>query len=153
MRRKGLKSTKDKTQDTDLEYKRKTNVVFCTTVDPGTTKEDRLYSYLCGHFPTTSSIGNKYIYGMYVYGFIFVLMTEMKNRSDKEIIWDFTEFTEDLKSIRINPGFQSMDNEASEALKMTMKAMNIKYQLVPPSIHRANNAERAIHTFKNHFIV
>ena len=33
-----------------------------------------------------------------------------------------------------------------------MKSMNIKYQLVPPSNHRANNAERAIQTFKNHFI-
>ena len=97
MRRKGLKSTRDKTQDTDLEYKRKTNVVFCTTVDPGTTKESKLYSYLCKHFPTTSSIGNKYIYGMYVYDCNTILMTEMKNRSDKEIIWAFTELTEDLK--------------------------------------------------------
>ena len=45
-----------------------------------------------------------------------------------------------------------MDNEASTALKMTMTTMGIKYQLVPPSNNRANNAERAIQTFKNHFI-
>ena len=45
-----------------------------------------------------------------------------------------------------------MDNEASIALKMTMTTMGIKYQLVPPSNNRANNAERAIQTFKNHFI-
>ena len=136
MRRQEMKSNIEKSKDIDLEYKRKTNVVICTTVDPGTTKESKFYSYLCGHFPTTSSIGNKYIYGMYVYDCNTILMTEIKNRSDKEIIWDFAEFTEDLKSIRINPGVQSMDNEASEALKMTMTAMNIKYQLVPQSIHR-----------------
>ena len=33
-----------------------------------------------------------------------------------------------------------------------MKTMEIKYQLVPPGNHRENNAERAILTFKNHFI-
>ena len=45
-----------------------------------------------------------------------------------------------------------MDNEASMDLKMTMATMTIKYQLVPPSNHRSKNSDRAIHTFKNHFI-
>ena len=45
-----------------------------------------------------------------------------------------------------------MDNEASTSLKMKMTTMNIKDQLVPPSNHIANNAKRAIQTFKNHFI-
>ena len=35
---------------------------------------------------------------------------------------------------------------------MEMTTMEIKYQLVPPSNHRENNSERAINTFKNHFI-
>ena len=59
MRRHGLKSTREKTLDTELEYKSKTNVVFCTTVNPSTTKEGKLYSDLCGCSPTTSSRGNK----------------------------------------------------------------------------------------------
>ena len=46
-----------------------------------------------------------------------------------------------------------MYNEVSTSLKMTMTSMNINYQLVTPSNHRANNAERAIQTFINHFIV
>ena len=29
---------------------------------------------------------------------------------------------------------------------------NIDFQLVPPGMHRRNAAERAIRTFKNHFI-
>ena len=66
----------------------------------------------------------------------------MKNRSDKETIRDFTSLTEDLKSRGINPGFHFMENEAYTALKLTMTTMKIKYQLVPPSNHRANNAER-----------
>jgi len=33
-----------------------------------------------------------------------------------------------------------------------MKKEEVEYQLVPPHVHRCNAAERAIRTFKNHFI-
>jgi hypothetical protein len=47
-----------------------------------------------------------------------------------------------------------MDNEASQAVKdLLTKDFGLEYQLVPPHIHRRNAAERAIRTFKNHFIV
>jgi hypothetical protein len=36
--------------------------------------------------------------------------------------------------------------------KYLQDEMDIKYQLVPPHIHHRNAAERAIRTFKNHFI-
>ena len=142
MRRQGLQSTKVKPPDTDLDKNTRTNVVYCTTVDPSTTKKGKIYSDLCRHFPTTSSRGNKYIYVSYVYDCNAILTTAMKNRSDKETIRDFTSLTEDLKSRGINPGFHFMENEAYTALKLTMTTMKIKYQLVPPSNHRANNAER-----------
>ena len=48
--------------------------------------------------------------------------------------------TEELKNRGINTGFHFMDNEASTALNLTITTMNIKYQLVTPSNHRANNA-------------
>ena len=103
-RRQGLKSTKEKSPDKYLEDKINTNVVFCTPIDPSTTKEGKNYSYLCGCLPTTSIMRKKYIYVMYVYGCNATLTTAMKNRSDKEMIRAFTELTEDLKSRRINPG-------------------------------------------------
>ena len=78
---------------------------------------------------------------MYVYDYNTILTIEMKNRSDKDMIRSFTSLTKDLKSRGIHPGFHSMDNEASTALKLTMTTMNIKYQLVPPSNHRENNEE------------
>ena len=64
----------------------------------------------------------------------------------------FTELTEDLKIRGIKPGFHLMDNEASAPLEITMTSMNIKYQIVPPSNHRANNVDRAIKIFKNNSI-
>ena len=76
----------------------------------------------------------------------------MNNRSDKDTIRAFTSLTEDFKNRIINPGFNFMKNKANSALKLTKTNMNIKYQLVSPSNHRANNAEKYIQTFKNHFI-
>ena len=81
-----------------------------------------------------------------------ILTIEMKNRSDKGIIIAFTFLTEDFKSWGIHPGFHFMYNKAYTALKLIMTTKNLKYQLVPPSNHRENNAERLIQTFKNHFV-
>ena len=57
IRRQGLKSTTEKPPDTDLEENIKNNIVYCTTVDPSSTKEGKIYSDLCGLFPTTSRRG------------------------------------------------------------------------------------------------
>ena len=61
LRRQVLKSTKKKPPDTDLDEKCKTDVVFCNTMDPSTTKEGEIYSNLCGCLPITPNKGNKYI--------------------------------------------------------------------------------------------
>jgi hypothetical protein len=45
-----------------------------------------------------------------------------------------------------------MDNECSTAFERYIWSEKIKIQLVPPHNHRANAAERAIATFKEHFI-
>ena len=45
-----------------------------------------------------------------------------------------------------------MDNEASSDMKYSMTKHKISFQLAPPHIHRRNAAERAIRTFKNHFV-
>ena len=45
-----------------------------------------------------------------------------------------------------------LDKEFSKVLKEYMEKENETFQLVPPHLHRRNAAERAIQTFKNHFI-
>jgi hypothetical protein len=45
-----------------------------------------------------------------------------------------------------------LDNEASAEFKKSLKKYGVEYQLVPPHVHRRNAAERAIQTFKNHFL-
>ena len=68
------------------------------------------------------------------------------------MIQDFIDLTKYLKIRGINPGFHFIDNEAYTDLNMTTTTMNIKYQLVPPSNHRSNNTERAIHDLRYYFI-
>ena len=46
-----------------------------------------------------------------------------------------------------------MDNKASAEYKCIITTeWNVKYQLVPAHIHCCNAAERAIRTFKAHFL-
>ena len=57
-----------------------------------------------------------------------------------------------LKKCGIKPKMHILDNECSEEFKQAIEGNNMKYQLVPPHNHRRNIAERAIQTFKAHFI-
>ena len=57
-----------------------------------------------------------------------------------------------LCSRGLTPRTHVLDNECSKVLKKYMEEENETFQLVPPHLHRQNAAERAISTFKNHFI-
>ena len=58
-----------------------------------------------------------------------------------------------LTDNKLSVDLQILDNEASEAYKQAINTKwKAKYQLVPPHKHRSNAAERAIRTFKAHFL-
>ena len=58
-----------------------------------------------------------------------------------------------LKTRGMLVDLQIMDNEASAEYKRIITLeWGVKYQLVPAHIHRRNAAERAIRTFKAHFL-
>ena len=52
----------------------------------------------------------------------------------------------------LRPRLHTLDNEASAILCDYLRSEDVEYQLVPPHIHQRNAFERAIRTFKNHFI-
>jgi hypothetical protein len=114
--------------------------------------EGRSYSDLTGRFPCKSDRGNQYVLVLYVYDDNAILVEPVKNRSESEQVKAYKSLLE-----RANKGSQLkmhwMDNEASKAVKdVLVNTYKLTYQLVPPHIHRRNAAERAIRTFKNHFI-
>jgi hypothetical protein len=109
--------------------------------------EGNTYTDLTGGFPKTSIRGYKYILVLYDYDGNIIQSEPMKNRSDTEAIRAYTRIHDEL-----TPMFQTMDNEASKALKKNLHSKDIHFQLVATHVHGQNAAERAIQTFKNHFV-
>jgi hypothetical protein len=53
-----------------------------------------------------------------------------------------------------NVNLQILDNKVSIEFKTTIEdTWKARYQLVPPNVHHCNAVERAIQTFKSHFLV
>jgi hypothetical protein len=114
--------------------------------------DGKVYTDLTGRFPTTSSKGNKYVLILYEYDDNAILAAPMNSRADYEDVGAYTVLYKRLTDAGLHPKFQMMDNEASEAVNEFLRKENIQYQLVTPHVHRRNAAERAIRTFKAHFI-
>jgi hypothetical protein len=133
------------TPDTDLVSK--THLTYAVVVDQG-----QLYTDLTGKFPVRSSKGNSYIIVCYVYDCNYVKVTPMKSRSASEWVKAFDTIHQELTVKGFKPKLKTLDNEASTALKIFFTANDVDYQLVPPHCHLRNAAERAIRTFKEHFV-
>ena len=77
----------------------------------------------------------------------------MKNQSGPELLKSYTEIHNLLSERGLAPKMHYLNNECPTVLQKIMTAKDERFQLVPPHLHIRNSAERAIQTFKNHFIV
>jgi hypothetical protein len=91
---------------------------------------------------------------MVVYSFDcnYIKPVAMTSKSASEWLKAFGQIFQELTSRGFKPKLQTMDNEASAALQGYFTENDMTYQLVPPYCHRRNAAERAIRTFKEHFV-
>ena len=105
-----------------------------------------------GRFPKTSSNGTKYIMACYVADTNGILTRCLKNRSDSELTKAFTSIHTFLVDRGLTPQVSFLDNECPPQLSAFMTQRKITFQLVPPHDHRSNPAEKAIGTWKDHFI-
>jgi hypothetical protein len=105
-----------------------------------------------GRFPTQSSNGYNYIFCLYDYDSNYIDAVPIRNRSAESILEAYKLSFNKLKQAGLTPRLARLDNECSNILKQFLTEEEVTYQLVPPHIHRRNAAERAIRTFKNHFI-
>jgi hypothetical protein len=82
-----------------------------------------------------------------------ILQKAFKTKSDCHHIATYYTIMTCLAARGLSVDLQILDNEASSAYKeaITFK-LNATFQLVPPDMHCWNQAERVIHTFKNHFL-
>ena len=81
-----------------------------------------------------------------------ILLWPLKPRKGKELADKLSEIHEHLEERGHKPNHQFLDNETSKEIKAYLKGQEVTFQLVPPHNHRKNATERAIRTFKNHFI-
>ena len=109
------------------------------------------YIDLTGRFPYKSARGNQYLLVAYHFDANAIYSHPIKNRESTSITTAWSIINTKFTKAGVQPHTYIIDNEASLELKTTMDTKKIAHQLVPPHNHRANLAERAIQTFKNHF--
>jgi hypothetical protein len=129
--------------DTDLGTK--THLVYAVVVNQG-----QLYTDLTGKLLVRSSKGNSYVMLWYIYDCNYIKVVPMKSRSASEWVKAYDSIHQELTVKGFKPKLQTLDNEASTALKNFFTVNDIAYQLVPPHCHRRNAAERAIMNFVDH---
>jgi hypothetical protein len=108
----------------------KTHLVYAVVVDRG-----QLYTDLTGKFPVRSSKENSYVTVCYIYDCNYVKVIPMKSRSDSEWVKSYDSIHQELTIKGFKPKLQTLDNEASAALKNYFTVNDITYQLVPPHCH------------------
>jgi len=111
-----------------------------------------MYTDINGAFPVCSFKSMQYIFVAYVYDLNAIIVRAMPSRTDASMVTAFREVITILKTGGCCPALNVMDNEFSAAVEKYIRSEQINIQLVPPHNHRVNATERAIATFKEHFI-
>ena len=162
--RKNIKSTKPKRSmakprflpgedetEQDLhpaQHEHRTNYIYADCHDI----TGQIFSDQPGRFLVSSISGHQYIMIVYDYDSNSILAEPMKSRSGPEMRRAYKAIFDYLTKRGFRPKLQRLDNEASRELKDFMEEKEVDFQLTPTHSHRRNAAERAIRTFKNHFI-
>jgi hypothetical protein len=77
----------------------------------------------------------------------------MKQHTTKELINAYQTILKRWKDTGvISPNWHVLDNKAPEDFKQAIRENGCTVELVPPDMHRQNVAERAIQTWKGHYI-
>jgi hypothetical protein len=121
---------------------------YATIIEP----TGKIYTDQTGRFIVPSSTGNNYLMILYDYDSNAIFAEPLRNRTAASILAAYKKLHARLCAAGFRPKLQRLDNECSSALKEFLIAEKVDYQLVPPNVHRRNAAERALRTFKDHFI-
>ena len=126
----------------------RTNQVYVNISEP----TGKIFSDQTGKFLCPSRRGNKYILIVYDYDSNMIFAEPLPNRSKQNLTAAYRTIISLLIARGLKPTLAKMDNEISDSIKTMLAEHEIDYELTPAGLHRRNLAERAIQTFKNHFI-
>ena len=106
-----------------------------------------------GRFPIPSTAGSSYMLVFFCEDSNYIHVVPMPSRSTASYVTAFRSALFFFKRSGFLPHIQRLDNEASADLhNLLNREFDIQVRLAPPGNHRTLKAERAIQTFKNHFI-
>jgi hypothetical protein len=123
--------------------------VFAAFADKNT---GTIYSDLTGKFPFMSLEGNVCFLVVYHYETNAILASPLANFTNDAILGAYQKQFELLESKGYKINLNVMDNQANTVIKQYLTKKGCANLLVEPHDHRVNAAERAIQTFKAHFI-
>ena len=113
----------------------------------------RLYTDETGWFPIHSRAGNQYMMVAYHCDANVILVCPFALRKDVHRMGTYDTIMPRLQAHGLDVDLQILDNEVSAAYKQKITTeWDVKLQLVPPDMHRRNAVERAIRTWKAHFL-
>ena len=113
---------------------------------------EKTYTDQTGRFLYQSSRGQNYVMVSYDYDVNSILVHPLKNREVSALTEAWNILHKRLKSLGHVVKHYILDNEFSGGLCQAILDADLTFELVPPHQHRRNAAERAVRTFKNHFI-
>jgi hypothetical protein len=106
-----------------------------------------------GRFPITSARGNKYIMVAVELDGNYIDCEPLQSRTAHSLTNAYQAIFQRWKATGvICPNWHVLNNEAPEELKQAIRDNRCQVELTPADQHRRNAAERAIQTFKGHFI-
>ena len=113
----------------------------------------KLYTDDTSRFPVCAVSVNQYIMSAYHCNANLILTEPFASRKDTHRLLAYDKIMQSLSDNQLIVDLQILYNEESAEYKRAiMKKWNANYQLLPPNTHRINAAERAICTFKAHFL-
>ena len=148
----GFRSTKTKLTATSPQEQQLPEVQS-NEIHIHVTPISKLYTEDIGIFPIHTRGGNQYIMIAYHCDMNLILADPFSSRKDTHQLLAYDNIIQRLTKNKLSVDLQILDNEASVEYKRVIKTKwNANYQLVPPNTHWSNAAERAIRTFKAHFL-
>ena len=94
----------------------------------------------------------QYIMVFYNYDSNVILAQPCRSRTGPELAETYNKVYKRFMKAGVVPVIQQLDNKVSDRLIEAIEEKELDYQTASPHVHRLNPAERAIQTFKNHFI-
>ena len=122
------------------------------TIDLQIVPINHIFTDDTGRFTPRARSGNQYIMVALHSESNAILVRPFQSKHDSHRIAAYNAMYSRLAALHATPDVHILDNEASAAFRKAITDNGCKYQLVPPHVHRRNRAERAIRTFKDHFL-